>query len=397
MNGRRPMTGALLACVTLLVTAACTGSTGSTVGSTAGSSGAAATEADSSSPTSAVSGPATQTPSAPSSAPASALPEGWVDDEATFQVDGVSVHGTFRHPSRGSGTQPAALLIAGSGPTDRNGNSRLLPGSVDTLANLAGVLSADGVASLRYDKLGSGTTGLGPFAQKPNDIGLDVFTHEAQAALHFLATRPGIDRDRLSVYGHSEGALFALLLTTGDVGSATPVPAVHSVGLLEPLSQRYLDLITEQVEAQAAAQLTSGVITQAQSDELTKLLHQAVTSLRAKGTVAANLPYGLNTLFAPSSLKFLREADRVDPARLAAKLPKTMPVLVTCSDADIQVSCTDVRALADAVASSDLDFARLKGVSHVLKEDPSRTPANYAKDLPFSSQLTTALGAFDTR
>ena len=390
MTGCRAMTGALLACATLAMTAACTGSTsgstiGGTVGSADGSSGSAAT----------VTSPAPNTEL--NSPPASALPGGWVDDEVTFQADGVSVHGTFRHPSHGSGTQPAALLIAGSGPTDRNGNSRLASGTLGTLANLAGVLSADGVASLRYDKLGSGSTGLGPFAQKPNDIGLDVFTHEAQAALHFLATQPGVDRDRLSVYGHSEGALFALLLATGDVGSASPVPAVHSVGLLEPLSQRYLDLITEQVQAQAAAQLTSGVITKAQSDEVTKLLRQAVTQLRTKGTVPANMAYGLSSLFAPSSLKFLREADRVDPATLAAKLPKSMPVLVTCSDADIQVACDDVRQLADAVTSSGLDFVRLKGVDHILKEDPSRTPANYAKDLPFSSQLTAALGAFDTR
>lgn len=382
MTGRRPMTGALLACTTLVMTAACTGSTvGSTAGSSAGTSGSAATEAGSSSPP-------------------SALPGGWVDDEVTFQVDGVDVHGTFRHPSHASAVQPAALLIAGSGPTDRNGNSRLASGRFNALANLAGVLSADGVASLRYDKLGSGRTGLGPFAQKPNDIGLDVFTHEAQAALHFLATRPGIDRGRLSVYGHSEGALFALLLATGDVDSASHAPAVpdlHSIGLLEPLSQRYLDLITQQVEAQAAAQLASGAITKAQSDEVTTVLRQAVASLRSKGTVAANLPYGLSTVFAPSSLTFLREADRVDPVRLAAKLPKTMPVLVTCSDADIQVSCGDVQQLADAVTSSGLDFVRLTGVDHILKEDSSRTAANYAQDFPFSGQLTAALGAFDTR
>lgn len=265
---------------------------------------------------------------------------------------------------------------------------------MNTLANLADALSADGVASLRYDKLGSGATGLGKYAANPDSIGLDVFSHEAQAALRFLASQPGVDRARLSAYGHSEGALFALLLATDSSGSA---PSMHSLGLLEPPSKRYLDVITEQVVAQADQQRKSGQITEEQSDEVRHLVKRAVKQLRTKGTVPADMPYGLSTLFAPSSLKFLREADAIDPATLGAKLPAAMPVLVTCSDADIQVSCSDVEHLADAITSTGLDLVHLTGVNHVLKEDPSRTPANYGKDLPFSSQLTAALGTFVTK
>lgn len=109
------------------------------------------------------------------------------------------------------------------------------------------------------------------------------------------------------------------------------------------------------------------------------------------------MPYGLSALFAPSSLKFLREADAIDPATLGAKFSASLPVLVTCSNADIQVSCKDVEHLADAITSTGLDLVHLTGVDHVLKEDPSRNPANYGKDLPFSSQLTAALGTFATR
>lgn len=97
------------------------------------------------------------------------------------------------------------LLIAGSGPTDRNGNSPLLPGPVDTLKTVADWLSADGAASLRYDKLGSGQTGLGRFATNPGAIGIAPFEQEAVAALNFLADQRGVDRSRLSVIGHSEG------------------------------------------------------------------------------------------------------------------------------------------------------------------------------------------------
>ncbi len=70
---------------------------------------------------------------------------------------------------------PAVLLIAGSGPTDRNGNSSVELGPINTLKTLADWLSLDGVASLRYDKLGSGETGLGPFAKRIDSIGVKPF------------------------------------------------------------------------------------------------------------------------------------------------------------------------------------------------------------------------------
>lgn len=106
--------------------------------------------------------------------PAAVVPAGWVDQDISFQSDGLTIHGTFRHLSDSSTALPGVLLIAGSGPTDRNGNSSLVPGSMNTLANLAGVLAGDDVASLRYDKLGSGATGLGEFAAHLDTIGVDV-------------------------------------------------------------------------------------------------------------------------------------------------------------------------------------------------------------------------------
>jgi hypothetical protein len=86
---------------------------------------------------------------------------GWVDQSVSFEVGGVTVYGTYRRPSSTSSPVPAALLIAGSGPTDRNGNDDQLP-HLDSLHTVANWLSEDGVASLRYDKLGAGQTASGP-------------------------------------------------------------------------------------------------------------------------------------------------------------------------------------------------------------------------------------------
>jgi hypothetical protein len=117
----------------------------------------------------------------------------WVDQQVTFTSGSMTIYATFRHPKDVTGLVPAVLLIAGSGPTDRNGNSSLIPGPVDTLNTLADWLSQDGVASLRYDKLGSGRTGLGPYAADPASIGISVYEQESRSALQFLAKEKVID------------------------------------------------------------------------------------------------------------------------------------------------------------------------------------------------------------
>ena len=102
----------------------------------------------------------------------------------------------------------------------------------NTLEAVASWLSADGVASLRYDKLGSGQTGWGKFAAHPERAGLGTYEQEAVAALDFLAAQRQVDRARLAVFGHSEGGIYALLLASGLAG---PAPKVRAVGLLEPV------------------------------------------------------------------------------------------------------------------------------------------------------------------
>lgn len=317
----------------------------------------------------------------------------WVDQNVSFTAGGVTVYGTYRHPTGTGRKVPPVVLIAGSGPTDRNGNSPEIHGTVGTIKTLADWLSADGVASIRYDKLGSGETGLGPYANKVDDIGIAPFEQESAAALEFLAHQPDVNPSRLGAIGHSEGALFALLLATGHAGK---VPPLHALGLLEPLSDRYLSLIAAQVGAHITAAQQAKQITAARATSLRTTLTRAVARLRAKGTVQPNLPGGLSTLLSPSTAKFLSQADKYDPAQLAASLPSGFPVLLSCSTADIQVTCGEVARLVTGLgqAHASADLVKLTGVDHVLKQDDSRTAANYGKPLPFSGQLRQALRTF---
>lgn len=319
--------------------------------------------------------------------------KGWVDEQVSFQAYGMTVYGILRHPTDTSRSVPGVVLIAGSGPTDENGNSPEISGSVDTLKTLADWLSDDGVATLRYDKLGTGQTGLGPFATDPSAIGIEVYEQEAAAALRFLADQPGVDATKLGVIGHSEGALFALLVATGHAGA---VPPVRAVGLLEPLSERYLTIISAQVEAQVTDQLDEKLISPQVATAVRGELAAAIASLRAHGTVKANLPYGLSGLLNPTTAKFLSEADKYDPATLGAQLGRGVGVLVSCSNADIQVSCAEVDHLVAGLRRSkaSVTVVHLDGVDHVLKVDDSRSSTGYGKPLPFSPQLEAALRRF---
>ena len=300
----------------------------------------------------------------------------WTDEEVTFDAGGLTLHGTYRYRAEGQ-PAPAALLISESGNTDRNGDNQVA-GPIGNMRQLAELLSDRGVASLRYDKVGTGRTGLGPFQDRPADVVSAVYTDGAAAALGFLASRPATDPGRLSVYALGEGTIHALKLA-GD--TAPDAPEVHSLGLFQPLPGRYLDIITKRVEADG-------------SPETVATWQAAVGEIRTKGTVPANLPDGLGAIVNPGNVGAVLEADKIDPLALAAAVPAGTPVLLTCSDSDNQARCDAVAPLIAALQHTDLTVVELEGVSHVLRDDPTDNIANYAKQDPLSEQVVSALDGF---
>ncbi len=316
----------------------------------------------------------------------------WIDDEVTFVADGLTLHGTYRHLS-GEGTGPAALLISESGATDRNGDNNVA-GPVGNMRQLAEYLSGHQVSTLRYDKVGTGATGLGPYQDRPADVGSAVYTAGARAAARFLAGQTGTDISRISVYAVGEGGVHAMSLA-GD--TAAGAPRIHSLALLQPLSARYLDLIGSRVRTEMASAVRAGVESRQQAEQVLAAWAAAVAQVRNDGSVPDALPAGLSAIVNPENVKAVVEADAIDPLELAARIPAGTPVLLTCSDSDGQATCTGMAALVRALANTDLDFVELTGVNHVLRDDPTDNVANYAQAGPLSSQLTVALDRFVTR
>ncbi len=337
-------------------------------------------------------------PGAPAATPEAAdLPDGLTDTQVSFTSGEDTIYGSIMAPASFSTSEssPAALIISGSGATDRDGVSSGLP--LGTNRNLAITLAEAGIPSLRYDKLGSGQTGLGSHAD-PSSVDYQLFLQEASDAAAYLAEQPGVDPSRLIIVGHSEGALFALALADELTKAGTP-PA--GLILVAPLSVRYLDLITDQMTTQLKAAVDGGSMTEADATALADELEAIVESLRTTGELPESIGSPqLAALFNPESTAFLSQIDQIDPGALAAGLPSDIPVLVLLGAKDAQITGDQVRHLLDGfkeAGNSSVTFVALPKADHSLRIiDGEANPAvDYANpDLEFSPDAVAAIDAF---
>jgi pimeloyl-ACP methyl ester carboxylesterase len=258
-------------------------------------------------------------------------------EPVSVQADDCTLYGTLEIP-QGSGPFVAVLIIAGSGPTDRDGNSPLLPGSNDHLKLLAVGLAQKGIAALRYDKRGiaqSACEGL-----EEEDLAFDDLVDDAVLMIKLLKND---DRfSKVTVIGHSQGSLIGMLAS--KKADADGFVSIAGAGL--PIS----DIILRQIEPQLPA-------------EAFKEAKYIVEELKAGRTVA-DVNQMLVQLFRPSVQPFLSSYFRYDPREEIEKLD--LPVLVIQGETDIQTSPADADMLAGA--NRNARKALVAGMNHVLKE-----------------------------
>jgi len=260
-----------------------------------------------------------------------------------------TLHGTLAIPDAAK-PMPVVLLIAGSGPTDRNGNSALLPGANNSLKMLAEGLAAKGIASLRFDKRGVGESKSAMTAER--DLRFDTYVDDAAAWANQLKKDPRFSR--LIIAGHSEGAI---------AGAARPADAL--------------------LRAQLAGKLPA---------ELQAFSDKALAALK-RGMMIEDLPPALASLYRPSVQPYLISWFRYDPTVEVKKL--TIPVLIVQGSTDMQVSVDDARALAAAKPGAKLEI--VDGMNHVLKivTDSSKQAASYSDPaLPIAPRLVDAIAGF---
>ncbi len=282
--------------------------------------------------------------------------------EVNWQSPLAAIYGTFVRPL-GAGPFPAVVMVAGSGPTDRNWNSPLLPGTNGSARLLAEALARAGIASLRYDKVASGPhvrENVQAFAGK---LSMQSHLDELAGAVRTLAGQGHVRDGRIFALTNSEGALHALNYQVGS-------PAIPLAGLvLTAPPGRPVGVVAR---SQLAAQF-AGV---PDGDALLRLYDAAITRFLMEEPAAPDplLPQGvqllLQSLEAPANLPFARELWLADASLLLKQV--NVPALIIIGKRDLQVDWqADGEPLQQAAAGRrDVTFLFPEHVNHVLKHEP---------------------------
>lgn len=290
------------------------------------------------------------------------------DHEVDFVVDGTTTFGTLHVPAHRAGaTMAAALLIPGSGLTDRNGNVSQLNLTPDTLRLFADLLGTQGIMTYRFDKYGTGRTGFGAVGD-PSNLDMPLYTRQAAAAYTTLRAQPGTDPHHMLIVGHSEGGLQALLV------ARTVRPAPAGLALLAPQDLRILDIIAFQVADQIDAGVSTGAISASDGAATKAGITRVIAEFRAGQPLDTtgmlpNVAAFFVGVLGPLNARFIRSDDAIYPPDVVRDLRPGTRVLLTCGTADVQVPCATVGPEVAALARRHITGPGLRvlpDVTHFL-------------------------------
>ena len=269
-------------------------------------------------------------------------PAAAVETPYTIKSAGLELSGTLVMPRGVPGKVPVAVIIAGSGPTDRNGNS-MLGIRPNSYAQLAWGLATRGIASLRYDKrVMPGTKGSVDISR----LTLEDFAADARAAAESLAHDARFSK--VILIGHSEGSSLALIAAR----AGPPVAAVVSVsGLGRPLGV----VVREQLARQF--------------DSATLVRYDTAMAQYLRGETPTDVPPAMAALFVPINQNFMKSLTSFDPP--AAIKAVRQPVLIVQGGRDLQVRPVDADVLH--AARPDAQEVIVPLANHVLKQASDTT------------------------
>lgn len=280
-----------------------------------------------------------------------------------LKINTDQLYGTLTIPDV-SKKCPVALIIAGSGPTDRNGNNPMMKNN--SLKMLAEALAKNGIASLRYDKRGVGESK--PAAISEGELVFENYTEDTKSWINLLKQDKRFSK--VIVIGHSEGSLI------GMIAGAKADKFVSIAGAGDAADK----ILKSQISAKGMKQIED-------------MTFPIIDSLK-NGKTVKNVDPMLNSLFRPSVQPYLISWFKYNPQTEIKKL--TVPILILQGNNDLQVTVQDAENLSKANTNSELLI--VDKMNHILKVIEGDQQANLEsynnENLPVSETLISKIVSF---
>jgi pimeloyl-ACP methyl ester carboxylesterase len=289
-------------------------------------------------------------------------------DSVEISVEGCTLKGTLVTQDDVSSATPLVILIAGSGPTDRNGNNAQMTNN--SLKMLSDMLVENGYACLRYDKRAIGESKLDNFDQRK--MNFDYFVSDASEWVNKYAA--DVRFNQIILAGHSQGSLVAMLAAKDNEN-------VDAVISLAGAGQPIQEILKKQLKSQLSVQLQGVVF--AKLDTL------------AMGDTLQVTPTYLHSIMHPAIQNFMISWMKYDPAKVIGELK--VPILIINGSTDIQVDIEEAKFLSEGNPEAKLKI--IKKMNHVLKFIKSKDLEPQLEvyenpELPLHEKLTKELLAF---
>lgn len=264
------------------------------------------------------------------------IDSGFVQQSTVLHTSTGDIFGTLTKPNDSSRNIPVVLFIAGSGPTDRDGNSSRMGLNTDCTKQLAQALARKGIASLRYDKRGIGESSASATSEK--DMRFDFLVDDAKSWLAQL--RKNKKFSSVIIAGHSEGSLIGMIAAD----KADKFISIAGAG-------ESADLI---LKKQLKKQLPEGLYEES---------IRCIDTLKMGNYLKSTHPE-LSMFFRSSFQPYLISWFKYDPQVEIKKLK--IPTLILQGNRDLQISEADAQLLKDAKPNSQLFI--IENMNHVLKD-----------------------------
>lgn len=289
--------------------------------------------------------------------------------EVKIPVEGGHLAGTVAVPANLNEARsiPTVILVAGSGPTDRDGNNPLFPVEINTLKEIAHYLSSKGIITLRYDKRGiKGSSGL----MEKETASFKTYRDDLIGVIDYAKKIDNVKKNEVYVAGHSEGAMLTIMAAESGAD-------LSGLILISGSGFTHGETLRKQITAIGKQYENAGQ--EGVKKEMLKALDDLYQVVRNGGSFDIeeyNIPDEMKNTYLSlaNQQNFVRGWLDTDPVELLEKIDQ--PVSIIQGTNDSRVGVEDAEKLASAVPEKRLELHIMDGINHFLKEAQPGNPAS---------------------